>query len=489
MKKIVKIILTFLFVFILISCNEEKVDKNGKMENVINIYTLNDFHGAIFENKSAGEIGLSKIGNFLKTVKEKQPNNTVILSAGDMFQGAAVSAMTRGKVVVDIMNYIGFDAMALGNHEFDWGINDIIRYHDGDEENGEANFPFLGANIYHEPSEAFVDWAEPYTVIERGNFKIGILGLMGENLESSIIGSVIKGYEFTSELAAIKKYVPILRNEEGADIVIVVSHNDTSSINYEIRNLEGDQYVDAVVNGHTHQYYAYEETRIDGPPLVVVQSGDNGRFVGHIALEVDKESKKVIDATVGFVSKDKMTTPSTEIEEIINGYQEYIDIENELIGKAGTYINRTIGTRFAANILGKFEDVDVGIINAGGVRSAGFPINDGDDVTYGSIFRIMPFENQVITLNLTGFQLKLFLGVRSDLRFSDSLNTLNLTIRGKAIEDTEVYKIAIIDFAYYRFEYMLQDGTEMTIHDVLVRDLLVDAVREIVEEEGRWYIK
>src|SRR5690554_2041853 len=135
MKKIVKLILTFLFVFILISCNEEKVDKNQKMENVINIYTLNDFHGAIFENKSAGEIGLSKIGNFLKTVKEKQPNNTVILSAGDMFQGAAVSAMTRGKVVVDIMNYIGFDAMALGNHEFDWGINDIIRYHDGDEEN------------------------------------------------------------------------------------------------------------------------------------------------------------------------------------------------------------------------------------------------------------------------------------------------------------------------------------------------------------------
>ena len=57
-----------------------------------------------------------------------------------MFQGAAVSAMTRGKVVADIMNYIGFDAMTLGNHEFDWGINDIIRYHDGDEENGEANF-------------------------------------------------------------------------------------------------------------------------------------------------------------------------------------------------------------------------------------------------------------------------------------------------------------------------------------------------------------
>lgn len=487
MKKIIYLIFIFLLSFTLISCKDEEDNVDEKMENILNIYAINDFHGAVFE--SGDEIGISKIGNFLISEKEKLPNNTVIISAGDMFQGTALSSLTRGKVVVDLMNKIGFDAMVIGNHEFDWGVSEIIRYVDNNEENGEVNFPLLAANIYHKPTEKFVDWAKPYTVIKRGKFKIGILGIIGEELTSSILGSISKDYVFTNELAAIKQYVPILRKEEGVDIVIVATHSNTSNINYEIKNLVGDEYVDVVLNGHTHQYYAYEEEREGYPPLVVIQSGNNGKFVGHIALELDLENKKVIGASAGFVSKSKLNSSNKELDDIIANYQEYIDIENEVLGQAGTYINHTIGVRFAANTIGKFLDADVGVINEGGIRKVGFPISDGVDVTYGSIFKIMPFENKVITLDLTGRQLMQLLGMSGDFRYSESVNKSSYTVKGEPINENKLYKVAVIDYVYYRSENFFKYGSNITFHDVLFRDLLVEEVKASVEEYGRWYIK
>ncbi len=92
--------------------------------------------------------GIYKIGDFLIKEKQNSPETTLIISAGDMFQGTAVSSMTRGrKPVVDAMNIIGFDAMTLGNHEFDWGIDVVLKYQDGKEENGEAKLSIFGSLI------------------------------------------------------------------------------------------------------------------------------------------------------------------------------------------------------------------------------------------------------------------------------------------------------------------------------------------------------
>ena len=495
MKKIINIFLVIISLFILSGCLDETIDDNDDhnngdnitdMENVINIYTLNDFHGAIFENESAREIGISKIGRYLIDKKTKNPENTVIISAGDMFQGTAVSSLTKGKVIVDLMNTIGFDAMALGNHEFDWGVSHIERYVDGDLENGEAEFPFLGANIYHTPTESYVEWAKPYTVIERGDIKIGILGLIGEDLTSSIIGSVSKDFQFTSQMAAIKKYVPVLRTEENVDIVIVASHSDTELLNSEIRNLEGNYYVDAVINGHTHKYYAYEQAREGGPSLVVVQSGNNGKFIGQLSLELDLENKTVISASAGFVEAKYLNDESTEVNEVISTYQSYIDIENEVYGTAGSGIDQVYVTRMAVNTLEKFENADIGIINAGGIRSGGFPIIEGANVTYGSIFKIIPFDNKVITLNLTGSQLKQLAIRPGDMRFSSSLDTSNWTLNGVAIDNNQSYKIAVIDYVYYRDEHLFSLGSDIVHHDDLFRDLVVDAVKDIIDTKGKW---
>jgi len=488
MKKYLHLILMIFLTVCLVSCVDEVDEDSPTMDNIINIYAINDFHGAIFENTSNGEIGISKLGNYLINEKQKHPENTVIISAGDMFQGTAVSSLTRGRIVVDLMNKIGFDAMVVGNHEFDFGVSEIIRYVDGDEENGEMHFPLLAANIYHKPSGNYVDWAKPYTIIERNGIKIGILGLIGKGLTSSILGSISKDYEFTDELEMIKKYVPILRKDEGANIVIVVSHSDTSLINEEVKNLTGYEYVDAMINGHTHQYYVYEETRGDYPPLVVIQSGSNGKYLGQISLTVDLNYKYVTDATVGFVNKNKLNTPSPELEEIIASYQEYIDLENEYFGKSGTYVNKTMCLKYASNVLKNYLDSDIGIINSGGIRKEAFPINANEDITYGKIFKMIPFENKVITLELSGKYLKRLIDI-SELEFSDSLDLKNFKVNGKPIEDFEYYKISVIDYVYYRYEYIFEYGKKINFHEVIFRDLLVAAVKANIEQYGKWNLK
>ena len=142
MKRIkrLSLILIILFVFILGGCNcKPNKPDNGENENLpegtvaLDFYSLNDFHGAMF-NDGKGAPGFGAISHYLKSLNQEK---SVILSAGDMFQGTALSSMTRGKVAVEAMNEAGFVAMALGNHEFDWGEEHIVRYVDKDLENGK----------------------------------------------------------------------------------------------------------------------------------------------------------------------------------------------------------------------------------------------------------------------------------------------------------------------------------------------------------------
>ncbi|HQC74820.1 MAG TPA: 5'-nucleotidase C-terminal domain-containing protein, partial [Bacilli bacterium] len=369
--------------------------------NTLNIFTLNDFHGAVFLDDD--EAGISRIGKYLLDQKTNYPHQTILISAGDMFQGSAVSSLTRGGLVVDAMNAIGFDAMTIGNHEFDWGVEGILRFIDGDPSNKEASFPMLGANIYQISKNGLAPWAQPYTVITRGNVKIGIIGLMGESQKRDILASFVEDYLFTDKMEAIKKYTKILRNEEDCDIVIVSIHDDSSAINSQIANLSGEYHVDAVINGHTHRYYAAEESRQNGVPLPYVQAGDNGRYIGKITLTIDPNTKKVIDVSAENIRTiTNCPTESPLINEIINNYPNEIAIANEVLGTAGQDIYKEEAITWAATALAKQGDSQIGIINSGGIRSGAFPINNGSTVTYGHIFKMMPFENKVVTLKMTG---------------------------------------------------------------------------------------
>ena len=160
----------------------KKLVKHNNMKE-IKIYSLNDFHGMIFSDNSGS--GISKIGDFL--VNQKKENDCVIvLSAGDMFQGGSVSTLTKGEALVEAMNIIGFDAMTIGNHEFDWGIETILKYNDYNQDNGELNCKFIISNIIDKSLNEKPEWALPYTTFIKNGLKIGVLGIIGEEQEKDM---------------------------------------------------------------------------------------------------------------------------------------------------------------------------------------------------------------------------------------------------------------------------------------------------------------
>lgn len=491
MKKIFKFLLLLIISFVLVGCIENDDNINENEDSIIRnleFYSLNDFHGALFADGE--EAGISRISSYLKDRKNKNPNNVFILSAGDMFQGTAVSSMTRGRVVVDAMNEIGFDAMTIGNHEFDWGVGEITKFYDGNINNGEAKFPLINANIVYKDTDERVEWIDPYTIIEKNGVKVGVIGTLGEDQTSDILTSIIEPYRFDSQLDTMKKYAQILRTEENVDIVVALAHANTESFNTRIADLTGNQKIDLVINGHTHYYYSGEEARIDGSkPLPYVQAGNNGKYIGKITIEYNTKTDEVLDVSAeNIYALDYAKNTDPAMETILSIYQDQIDISNEVLGTAGENISRSTGAKWAAEVIQKYANTDIGIVNYGGIRSVGFPISDNQVVNYANIFKIMPFENMVVTVELTGRQLKEIISDGSDLYYNSELDRSNYYLNGEFIYDNNLYQVATVDYVFEQDRFPFKDGLNINYTDNLFRDFLVESVKDSVSKSGKWYI-
>jgi len=386
------------------------------------------------------------------------------------------------------MNLIGFDAMTIGNHEFDWGSGTVSVYQDGKSINGEAEFPFLGANIVLKENGKLDSWIKPYTVIKRQGLKIGIIGIIGSDLSNSILASMIKDYEFLDELETIKQYTRILRTEKDCDIVIVSAHADTSSIDRQIAALEDEYYVDAVLNGHTHRYYAKEIQSNRSVVLPVVQSGNNGLYIGHIALEIDTRTKKVIDASAENISASEYKTQNTKIDSFLETHDDIIQEAKTVIGPAGTYVSHDDAAVWAANVLRSFGNADLGIINDGGIRNDAFPITKGTIITYDHIFRILPFDNRIVVVKVRGSALKSLEMMNHSLVFSSNYNS-SLSIDGREIIDNELYTIATVDYVFEKDYYPFLNGQDAIYTTVILRDTLIEKAEVSVQANGKWYLE
>lgn len=481
--KLLTIISIGLFAILFVACNEDDNNELPEGSTTFTIYALNDFHGMLSESGSYP--GISKIGEYLIGNYEQSEDTTLILSAGDMFQGTAVSSLTKGRAVVDAMNAIGFDAMTIGNHEFDWGIEEVLKYQDGSLENGEAEFPFLAANIHNKKTGKLASWAKPYEVIEKAGFKIGVIGVIGVGQESDIFVNYVKDYEFTDEMTAISKYAEILRKDEKCDIVIVSAHNDTEHYNYRLAKLSGDCRVDAILNGHTHQYYQGYETKYRNGYAAVpyVQSGCYGGYIGKITITIDNKTKVTTASTAEVIdARVRCNTESTKIDEVLERYSDYINIEKEILGVSGTTIFKDAGGVWACNVLRDATGSDLGVANTGGIRSNGFPIYQNNHITYGDIFEIMPFENKICTTYLYGSDIINL--INKGVYVSDNVDIGNEKINGEFIEYSKKYKVATIDFLFMKSNYPFLNGTDSEFTDILFREALVANVRENVKENG-----
>ena len=265
-----------------------KVNEGGGVivSHTLNIYYVNDTHGSYTRQLDNYEGGMPYISSYIKSQVELDPDYSIVLSGGDMFQGGYESNETDGEIMIDAMNEIGFDAMVVGNHEFDWGESNIRFF------NEKLNCPMISSNIFYADQETRPTWLTPYVVLDKGDLRVGIIGGAQENLGSSITGSISDDFYFPNPNGYIQHYSSILRNSHGCDLVIAAFHDGgfsgssgspTKFDSLTLVNPEtGYKYVDGMFFAHDH---IAKKGVYNGVPYL--ESGCNGKYVGNMTFELE----------------------------------------------------------------------------------------------------------------------------------------------------------------------------------------------------------
>ena len=464
MKKIVSLIL---LIALILSCAAfmtacdyfHFINSAPNSLSLVNVIMLNDNHGILNEEKG----NLNKIAsgiNYYDSI-----GDVVKIANGDMFQGTYVSSSLRGLPMLDALNAMDFDAFVIGNHEFDWGFDEMKKYKDGDVSNGEADFPFLGANIYDKQTNQMVDWLEPYTVVELSDVKIGIIGIIGE-VETSILTSNIVDYDFVDPTDIVKDLAAELRTVKECDAVIVSMHGDDSALNESLASFDGDSKIDGIFTVHTHSPTDEEIIREDGSSVCVLQNGGYGESFATLTLRFD-ENKNIVE-TDGKLNNTDTFSNTGILSNVFEKYGDHISIGEEVILNTEYPMDRyDVGLSVVYSMYAKYG-VAYSFINAGGVRTG----IDAGEVTYADLFQILPFENEVYIITMSGSTLKNYLQNPGSIYYWG--------IGTDAIEDEQEYNIAIVDYLFQSY-YFDDFRTEIYVDtNDLIRDVFIEYVKSSI---------
>lgn len=393
----------------------------------LDIFYVNDLHGALEQDMSQSRMGVASIASLVTHAKNANPENTLILAGGDMLQGSALSNHSRGKATLDILEAMKFDAFVLGNHEFDWGLEEVTKHFVNDT----YSYPMLAANVFYKGTQTIPAGLTPYTVIQKGDMKIGIIGTMGYGLESSIAPARVADYEFVYPVDIVKQYASHLRQEEGVDLVLWLSH-DPGDLNYSIAGLTGDEKIDAIFNAHSHQAYARSNLGIPE-----IQSGGYGNRVGHVRFQIsNKAVTSFTVANLGYNDHARLQLEDATIKGMVQNIKAELDlIYGQTIIYNPSYLDRGQLTTWMAKLIKDYMGADVGIHNYGGTRVA---LSSGNVNLY-HLAEIWTFDNTIKMAELKGSEVQ-------NLIYRFGLNEVHTNI--SYFEPNTYYKVATNDFIF-----------------------------------------
>lgn len=265
-----------------------EVSAKGKKE--LTILHTNDTHSCIMPlSENLADTMLAGRGGFLRRIsmlREERKNNPDLLyfDSGDFSQGSPYYTLYKGDVEVGLMNMMGIDASTIGNHEFDFGIDNMVRLFK------MANFPILCSN-YDFSGTPLQGVVKPYTIIKRKGIKIGVFALNPE-LEGLVSEKNYTGVKFLDPAKVANEMASLLKKEKKCDVVICISHLGWTDDSYSDQNVfSKTRGVDLVLGGHSHTYF--DSLRyikdVDGREIPVDQNGKHGIFIGKLTLTFDKK--------------------------------------------------------------------------------------------------------------------------------------------------------------------------------------------------------
>ena len=420
----------------------------------LSIVGTTDLHGRVFPRDGHG--GLALLGGYLRNLRAARAADggaVLLLDAGDTFQGGVTSDISEGLLVVDAYNALGYDALAIGNHEFEYGAVDTASGPEANDMRGalkaaaaRARFPFLAANVIDIATGRPVGWpnVRPSAIIDATGLRVGIVGVMTYDGLTRTLAANVGGLDTTALAPAVEREARHLRRR-GADLVLVLAHAGGQCARFDdpadLTSCDGGseifrlarslpaRLVDGIVAGHSHRALAHE---VAGIPIV--QAWSWGRAFARLDLTVERGAGVVSArpfppqavcaavATDGSCAADG-AAPSYEAEPVRPDMSIVAAMQPEL-----ARVNRwrseplgiTLATRFARNRDGvesavgnlfadamraAVPDADLAIgmgVRRGGLRR-GLPAGP---LTRGSLFDVFPFDNRIATLTMTGAQLR-----------------------------------------------------------------------------------
>ena len=433
------------------------------------IIAVNDTHSQI-DPASDGKGGVARRRAIYDKLRADNPN-TVLIHAGDAVQGTLFFSLYRGEVEYALMDTLGYDAIILGNHEFDNGMDELAaHYRDVDAVKMSANYDFSATpldGLFH-----------PYWIKAVGDKRIGFFGI-NVNPTGLIADMNCKnlGYRFAPDAAdATARY---LKEVQGVDYAIMVSHIGYSSYEPSEPNdtliIGHSHYIDMVISSHSHTTITPGSgmdriANADGKMIPIGQNGKSGKLVA--TYDLDLETGDIVYSHIPVdASWDTAASRYTAMNEWLDKYRHGVDsIMNNPVGTSARYMKNssvaaqnwvTDATMDIIKQLSGIKNIDCAIMNKGGIRT---DMPQGT-VTEGTIRSMFPFDNRFVVLEMPGYELiesvKLMCGrggdaVSKELRatYNDKGELIKATLKGKKIDPNKTYIVATIDYLANGGDYM-----------------------------------
>lgn len=420
-------------------------------EITLRILYVNDFHGFAEPHKPLGATGplggAASLAGAVDRLRNGRP--CLLLAAGDMIQGNNWANLSKGKSSLELMKAMRFDAMVVGNHEFDFGqkvLQQMI---------GTAGFPVLGANVQG------LDGLKPYTIKSIGGVRVAIIGVVTADTPTTTNPPNVSGLKFSPPAAVVSRYIKQLQGK--ADLVLVLSH-----IGYpEDRALAGKTPgIDVIIGGHTH-------TKLETPVVVnhtiIVQAWEHAKTLG--VLDLDLKDGKIVKYAGHLEEIKPGSGPAdAKVQGIVAKYSTQVDArldqpvgetEVDLDGEQVRCRETNLGN-LVTDIMRVTSGADAALINGGTIRTS---LHRGQ-IKAKDIYAALPFDNYLVAIRMTGRQLREALehGVSgleeragrfpqvSGLTFSYSRGApvgsrvREVTVQGQPLDPEKKYAVAVHDF-------------------------------------------
>ena len=385
-------------------------------DDSITILHTNDFHSKVepiteydspcsVEENTAGECfgGFARLVTAVEAARERNPVS-LLLDGGDHFQGSLFYTYYKGKVAAEIMNTLEYDAMTVGNHEFDDGPQVLREFIDS------VDFPVLMSNADTSKEPALANKIMKSTVVERGGKKYGLISLTPEDTDE--LASPGPNVFFSDPVAAVQGEIDEL-SEQGINRIIVLSH---SGYDVDMRIAEQTTGVDVIVGGHTNTLLSNTDENAKGPyPTVVkqtsiVQAYAYGKYVGELNVTFNDDGEVVSAAGEPVLVNADVVENAATLERVAELAVPLGDIRNEVVAESSAVIdgNRDVcrvqecemGNLVTEAMLDKVKDqgITIAIMNSGGLRAS----IEAGEVTMGDVLTVLPFQNTLSTFEITG---------------------------------------------------------------------------------------